>query len=69
MAQERKSDTRRKIELGGLVVKAGLAGESKGVVLGILLAAGKRLALDGEREYFERIGNERFAKDRCGSAP
>lgn len=39
----RKQDTRRKIELGGLVVKAGLDGESKALVLGALLLAAAAL--------------------------
>jgi hypothetical protein len=34
---ERQQDTRRKIQLGGLLIKAGLAGEDAGVLLGALL--------------------------------
>jgi hypothetical protein len=33
---ERRADTRRKIQLGGLIVKAGLAGEEPSVLLGML---------------------------------
>ena len=39
---ERRRDTRRKIQLGGLVIKAGLAEEEPAVILG-LLAAAKRV--------------------------
>ena len=37
--QLRKEDTRRKIELGGLVIKAGLEDEGRAVILGALLDA------------------------------
>jgi hypothetical protein len=36
---ERKQDTRRKIQLGGLIKKAGLDGESTAVLFGLLLEA------------------------------
>ncbi len=39
---DRRRDTRRKIQLGGLVIKAGLADEEPAVILG-LLAAAKRV--------------------------
>ena len=34
--KKRKADTRRKIELGGLVIKAGMDGFNKSVILGAL---------------------------------
>lgn len=34
---DRKDDTRRKIQLGGLVVKAGLEGEDAAFILGVLV--------------------------------
>lgn len=37
--QERKQDTRQKIQLGGLVKKAGLHEEPPAVLLGLLLEA------------------------------
>jgi hypothetical protein len=37
-AAERKEDTRRKIQLGGLIIKAGLATEEPAVLLGMLTA-------------------------------
>ena len=41
--QERKLDTRRKIQFGGLVIKAGLGAEELAVILGILTAAARVL--------------------------
>ena len=38
----RKADTRNKIQLGGLIVKAGLAEEPAAVLLGLLLEAAER---------------------------
>jgi hypothetical protein len=40
---ERKLDTRRKIQLGGLVKKAGLQGEPTAVLLGLFLEAAEFL--------------------------
>ena len=40
---ERKQDTRRKIQLGGLIKKAGLDGEATAVLYGLLLEAQEKL--------------------------
>ena len=40
---ERKTDTRRKIQLGGVIVKAGLASEESAVLLGMLMAGARVL--------------------------
>jgi hypothetical protein len=40
---ERKQDTRRKIQLGGLIKKAGLDGETTAVLYGLLLEAQEKL--------------------------
>lgn len=46
---ERKQDTRRKIQLGGLIKKAGLDNESTAVLLGMLLENFEELnSLNGE---------------------
>ncbi|WP_236774261.1 conjugal transfer protein TraD [Agrobacterium tumefaciens] len=37
----RKKDTREKIELGGLIVKAGLRYEKRALLLGMLIDAGR----------------------------
>jgi hypothetical protein len=60
----RKADTRRKIQLGGLIVKAGLAEEEAAVLLGLLLAAAKALSAPGgaaARESWRNAGNHVFA--------
>ena len=40
---ERKQDTRHKIQLGGLIKKAGLDGEKTAVLYGLLLEAKEKL--------------------------
>ena len=42
----RKKDTREKIELGGLIVKAGLRYEKRSLLLGLLIDAAKRIRGD-----------------------
>ena len=42
----RNADTYRKIQLGGLVIKAGMATEDPAVILGALIAALEELACD-----------------------
>ncbi|ENV35487.1 conjugal transfer protein TraD [Acinetobacter gerneri] len=61
---ERKADTRHKIELGGLVLKAGF-GDDKALVLGALLDAINRLnSADGlyEKQRFVSLGNAALNK-------
>jgi hypothetical protein len=55
---ERRRDTRRKIQLGGLVINAGLAEEEPAVILGLLTAA-QRAALCGP--FSRRLGLGRAA--------
>jgi len=43
---ERKQDTRRKIQLGGLIKKANLDGETTAVLYGLLLDAQEKLTGD-----------------------
>ena len=46
---ERKQDTRKKIQLGGLIKKVGLDTESTAVLLGMLLEANEELnSINGE---------------------
>jgi hypothetical protein len=59
----RKKDTRDKIELGGLIVKAGLRYEKRVVLLGALLELKGRLD-DGERARLSILGKEAFDDDR-----
>lgn len=72
---DRKKDTREKIQLGGLVAKAGLREMNKAVLLGWLLELSERLNSDqtewarleakGKRG-FEDGGQEDIAHDRPG---
>ena len=60
---DRKADTRRKIQLGGLIVKAGLDEEPAAVLLGLLLEAAKTLAGPGgaaARERWQKAGDAAF---------
>lgn len=60
-AEARKKDTREKIELGGLIVKAGLRFEKRALLLGLLIDAQQRLRNDeAERARLAAIGAEAF---------
>ena len=59
----RKQDTREKIELGGLIVKAGLRYEKRALLLGALIDLSQRLKADEmERLRLIAIGAEAFGK-------
>lgn len=59
----RKKDTREKIELGGLIVKAGLRYEKRALLLGALVDLSQRLKADqAERLRLLAIGAEAFGK-------
>lgn len=62
-SNERKKDTREKIQLGGLVVKAGLRDVDKAVILGALLEAAERMHDQTERARFAARGKEAFGND------
>ncbi|TCR97902.1 type IV conjugative transfer system coupling protein TraD [Rhizobium sp. BK418] len=60
----RKKDTREKIELGGLIVKAGLRYEKRTLLLGALVELKQRLGDDaGERLRLTLIGAKAFGDD------
>lgn len=60
----RKKDAREKIELGGLIVKAGLRFEKRALLLGALIELGQRLKQDpAERERLTAIGARAFGND------
>lgn len=62
----RKQDTRNKIQLGGLVIKAGLAEEETAVIFGALILAAEAMAgPEGEaaRRRFRRVGDRVFSTD------
>lgn len=63
-SEARRQDTREKIELGGLIVKAGLRYEKRVLLLGLLIDAGIRLADDEtERVRLTAIGAQAFGHD------
>ncbi|MQB27916.1 conjugal transfer protein TraD [Agrobacterium tumefaciens] len=63
-ADARKKDTREKIELGGLIVKAGLRYEKRALLLGLLIDASRRLkGDDAEQSRLTAIGAEAFGRD------
>ncbi|CAM4440464.1 MAG: hypothetical protein LEGION0398_MBIBDBAK_01415 [Legionellaceae bacterium] len=71
MARERHKvrqiDTRRKIELGGLIIKAKLDEESSSVILGLLMEAKKNLQdVNGEkfRQQWQIKGQREFEKSK-----
>lgn len=60
----RKKDTREKIELGGLIVKAGLRYERRAVLFGALLELQRRLKADQrERARLTLLGAEAFGNE------
>ncbi len=63
-SKARKQDTRDKIELGGLIIKAGLRYEKRALLLGALIELARRLRSDeGERTRLTAIGAEAFGND------
>lgn len=62
--EARKKDTREKIELGGLIVKAGLRYEKRALLLGLLLEARQRIkGNEAERARLTALGAEAFGND------
>jgi hypothetical protein len=61
---QRKQETRKKIQLGGLIIKAGLSEESASVLLGILVEAAEKLHADDSeirRKHFQVLGDVFFS--------
>ena len=70
--QERKADTRQKILLGGLVVKAGLHDVDANIILGMLIDGFSKIqSNDAEYaiQYFKNIGDEAFHNTCFNSNP
>ena len=57
---ERRRDTREKIELGGLVVKAGLREADRAVILGVLIEAAQHDRHSAAVERWRAIGQDAF---------
>ena len=63
-SEDRKKDTREKIALGGLIVKAGLRYESRALLLGLLIEAKTQIDNnETERARLTAIGTEAFGHD------
>ncbi|TYR36060.1 conjugal transfer protein TraD [Mesorhizobium microcysteis] len=62
-AEARKKDAREKIQLGGLIIKAGLRSEDRAVILGALIDAVARLGDATERARLTAIGKAIFDND------
>lgn len=48
---DRKQETRRKIQLGGLITKAGLDNETTAVLYGLLIEAREKIHSEGGEHY------------------
>ena len=62
---DRKQETRRKIQLGGLIKKANLDNEATAVILGLLLEAAESLqtkAADENRKRWRLKGDIAFTR-------
>lgn len=60
--KQRRADTRRKIEFGGLVIKAGMDGYDKAIIMGALNYASELLKEDEYRNLFQLRGQYLFLK-------
>jgi len=70
--KKRKADTRRKLEFGGLVIKANMADYSKEIILGALVNARKEIEKEpATQTLYQSIGKAEFmeyAADTDGNA-
>lgn len=63
-SEARKKDTREKIQLGGLIAKAGLRYEKRALLLGLLIDGASRIKTDdNERARLMALGERAFADD------
>ncbi|KMO37511.1 conjugal transfer protein TraD [Methylobacterium aquaticum] len=58
--EERRRDAHKKITLGGLIVKAGLADIPSNVLLGLLVEGRERIRDPAEEERLARLGDKEF---------
>lgn len=63
--EQRKLETRRKIALGGLAVKAGLESVDPATLLGAMLEIARRLEVPEERERLREVGRAAFEADKA----
>ena len=62
MTDQRKADTRHKIQLGGLVIKAGLGHIDAMALLGLLVMHGDAARDPGEQQHLREVGRT-FARE------
>lgn len=62
-SEERKRDTRDKIQLGGLIVKAGLRMADRAVILGALIETARHADNQKEWARLRAIGKAAFGND------
>jgi hypothetical protein len=63
-SEARKKDTHEKIQLGGLIAKAGLRYEKRALLLGLLIDGASRIkGDDAERARLLVIGERAFTDD------
>lgn len=63
--KKRKKETRHKIELGGLIIKAGLHYFDKDIILGVLLYGARQIDTDRNyQNYYSNIGKNGFLKSQ-----
>lgn len=60
--EERRDDARRKIQLGGLIIKAGLEDLPANVLLGLLIEGRERTSDPKVVEQFALRGDKEFRK-------
>lgn len=59
--KQRKAETRKKIVLGGLVVKANMSGFAKDIILGVLMDAKTKIDKEPKTQLlFQSIGHRAF---------
>ncbi len=56
MTGQRKADTRHKIQLGGLIIKAGLGQVDAMALLGLLITHGDAARDPGEQQHLREVG-------------
>ena len=66
MTDQRKADTRHKIQLGGLIIKAGLGHVDAMALLGLLITHGDAARDPGEQQHLRDVGRA-FASAARGS--
>ena len=66
MSDHRKADTRHKIQLGGLVIKAGLGQIDAMALLGLLVTHRDTVRDPGEQQHLRDVGRT-FANQARGS--